>query len=146
MPHIPKHRDLFDDSDPRNPKAPKPTPPLYSDPDLGSSSTYEAGTYVDPDGDGKYQLVYADGETLGTKLFWDTKGTPVIKGQPAPWDDSDTGDDDGSKDPDIDPFDVNPSNESSGSSDEDDYWSFLGDDDGFGYVTPPLSQLESFKE
>ena len=67
MPHIPKHKELYDDSDPSDPRGPKPKPvpkpkpepPLYSDPDLGSSSTYEAGTYVDPDGDGKYQLVYA---------------------------------------------------------------------------------------
>jgi hypothetical protein len=37
--------------------------PASSDGDDGDT-TYTAGTYVDPDGDGKYQLVGDDGETL----------------------------------------------------------------------------------
>ena len=138
MPHIPKHRELYDDSNPSDPRGPKPKPTPTPTPT--PAPTYEAGTYVDPDGDGKYQLVYADGETLGAKLFWDTNGTPVIKGQPAPWDDSGTRDD---KDDGIDPFDVNPT---TGGTDEDDYWDFLEDGSIFDYETPPLSQLESFKE
>ena len=106
-------------------------------------ATYTPYTLIPhPTVEGKYTLVAGDGETLGGT--YNADGT-AFKGQRAPWDDSGNVApyDDGSKDPDIDPFDVNPS---TGSSDEDDYWSFLGDDDGFGYVTPPLSQLESFKE
>ena len=49
--------------------------------DPSTGTTYVAGTYVDPDGDGQYQLVGADGETLGTDKFWDQGKTPVLKGQ-----------------------------------------------------------------